>query len=45
MGAQAEVELGGSGEVNDRPFFETGLLLGRERGLVRERKLDHILGG
>lgn len=36
--------LGGIVEVNDRSFFETGLLLGRERGMVKERKLDPILG-
>lgn len=34
--------LGGIIEVNDRSFFETDLLVGR--GMVRERKLDLILG-
>lgn len=36
--------LGGTVEVNDRSFFETYLLLERESGMVRERKLDAILG-
>lgn len=41
---EAGCVLAGIAEVKDRSCFETGLFL-EGRGLVRERKLDPILGG